>query len=167
MLSVHGTTVNWDAIGAIGEIIGAVAVVATLLYLAVQTRQLRSATLGDMYQRRAESRANRHDLIAFSHPQFHEIWIKFQAGIQTDGVVSAYEALEESEKLFIAQNMQANLTTMDFSYVQWKRGNIPDMKIDGIIKQVMKFHRLWAELELDYPSKEFADFVEDVTRQNT
>lgn len=29
---------NWDAIGAIGEIVGAAAVVASLLYLAVQTR---------------------------------------------------------------------------------------------------------------------------------
>jgi hypothetical protein len=31
--------INWDAIGAIGEIIGAIAVVITLLYLAVQLRQ--------------------------------------------------------------------------------------------------------------------------------
>jgi hypothetical protein len=30
---------NWDAIGAIGEIIGAIAVVSTLFYLAVQIRQ--------------------------------------------------------------------------------------------------------------------------------
>jgi len=29
---------NWDAIGAIGEIIGALAVVVTLIYLAIQTR---------------------------------------------------------------------------------------------------------------------------------
>lgn len=29
---------NWDAIGAIGEIIGAVAVIATLIYLAIQIR---------------------------------------------------------------------------------------------------------------------------------
>ena len=29
---------NWDAIGAIGELIGAAAVVATLVYLAVQTK---------------------------------------------------------------------------------------------------------------------------------
>ena len=29
---------NWDAIGAIGEIVGAIAVVATLAYLAIQTR---------------------------------------------------------------------------------------------------------------------------------
>ena len=29
---------NWDAIGAVGEIIGAVAVIATLIYLAIQIR---------------------------------------------------------------------------------------------------------------------------------
>jgi len=35
---------NWDAIGAVGEIIGAIAVVATLGYLAIQIRQNTSTT---------------------------------------------------------------------------------------------------------------------------
>lgn len=35
---------NWEAIGAIGEIVGAAAVVATLIYLAIQTRRTREAT---------------------------------------------------------------------------------------------------------------------------
>ena len=30
---------NWEALGAIGELIGAVAVMATLIYLAIQIRQ--------------------------------------------------------------------------------------------------------------------------------
>lgn len=30
---------NWEALGAVGEIVGALAVVVTLIYLAVQTRQ--------------------------------------------------------------------------------------------------------------------------------
>ena len=30
---------NWDAVGAIGEVVGAFAVVMTLIYLSVQTRQ--------------------------------------------------------------------------------------------------------------------------------
>ncbi len=34
---------NWDAIGAIGEILGAAAVVATLVYLAIQIRSANSA----------------------------------------------------------------------------------------------------------------------------
>jgi hypothetical protein len=36
--------INWDAIGALGEIVGAIAVVATLAYLASQTRLNRQAT---------------------------------------------------------------------------------------------------------------------------
>ncbi len=39
---------NWDAIGAIGEIIGALAVVATLFYLAFQIRQNTKVTRADM-----------------------------------------------------------------------------------------------------------------------
>ena len=43
---------NWEAIGAIGEVIGAVGVIATLGYLAVQIRQntssVRASTLQDM-----------------------------------------------------------------------------------------------------------------------
>ena len=35
---------NWDAIGAMGELIGAVAVLATLIYLSIQTRLTRKAT---------------------------------------------------------------------------------------------------------------------------
>lgn len=34
---------NWDAIGAISEIVGAIAVVATLLYLSIQTNRARIA----------------------------------------------------------------------------------------------------------------------------
>ncbi|MFT4562959.1 MAG: hypothetical protein ACI9BW_002710 [Gammaproteobacteria bacterium] len=30
---------NWDALGAISELVGALAVVATLVYLAIQIRQ--------------------------------------------------------------------------------------------------------------------------------
>lgn len=35
---------NWEAIGAVGEILGAVGVIATLIYLAVQIRQSTAAT---------------------------------------------------------------------------------------------------------------------------
>ena len=41
---------NWDAIGAIGEIVGAIAVVATLLYLSAQIRQANRATRSESIQ---------------------------------------------------------------------------------------------------------------------
>lgn len=36
---------NWDAVGAVGEVVGAVAVVATLAYLATQVRYAKAATV--------------------------------------------------------------------------------------------------------------------------
>jgi hypothetical protein len=47
---------NWEAIGAIGEIVGATAVVASLLYLAVQMR--RNAQEARVTNRQAITRAN-------------------------------------------------------------------------------------------------------------
>lgn len=38
---------NWEAIGAIGEIMGALAVVSTLLYLSVQIRQYQSSSIAE------------------------------------------------------------------------------------------------------------------------
>ena len=35
---------NWDAIGAIAELVGAIAVVGTLFYLAIQVRHGKEAT---------------------------------------------------------------------------------------------------------------------------
>ena len=38
---------NWEAIGAIGEIVGALAVVSTLLYLSVQLRQYQLSSIAE------------------------------------------------------------------------------------------------------------------------
>ena len=46
---------NWEAIGAIGEISGALAVVLTLLYLARQISESRKATIAQIYQGRADA----------------------------------------------------------------------------------------------------------------
>ncbi len=41
---------NWEAIGAIGEAIGAIAVIATLIYLAIQIRQNTESVRANSYQ---------------------------------------------------------------------------------------------------------------------
>ncbi len=46
---------NWDAIGAIGEIVNAAAVVMTLAYLAVQVRYARDEARRSMREARADS----------------------------------------------------------------------------------------------------------------
>ena len=46
---------NWDAIGAIGEIIGAIAVVVTLAYLAIQVRHAKETAQRTLHQNKIES----------------------------------------------------------------------------------------------------------------
>lgn len=56
---------NWDAIGAVGELVSALAVVVTLVYLAVQVKQVQRA-------QQAESiRANRYERREF-HTQLRD-----------------------------------------------------------------------------------------------
>ena len=55
---------NWEAIGAVGEVVGAVAVVATLGYLAVQIRQNTKMMKSSMRQQLA--RASQDGLIQFA-----------------------------------------------------------------------------------------------------
>ena len=57
---------NWDAIGAIGEIVGAFGVMVTLIYLALQIRQNSKTIEAQMYQARSEVSANRYGQIADS-----------------------------------------------------------------------------------------------------
>jgi hypothetical protein len=47
---------NWDAVAAIAELLGAISVVSTLVYLSIQTRQARSVSERSAYY--AELQAN-------------------------------------------------------------------------------------------------------------
>jgi hypothetical protein len=50
VLCVHGCSLNWDAVGAIAELMGATGVILTLIYLATQLRQNTKALRSSMYQ---------------------------------------------------------------------------------------------------------------------
>ncbi len=73
---------NWEAIGAIGELIGAAAVVVTLIYLAVQIRQ----NTRQLAQNELSSRATAANVCAiapretrrtiYESPELTEIWLK-------------------------------------------------------------------------------------------
>ena len=66
---------NWEAIGAIGEIIGAAAVVATLGYLAIQMRQANLHAKSQVRQRMIEQTQDEL-YIAVSDPSIHELFVR-------------------------------------------------------------------------------------------
>ena len=58
---------NWDAIGAIGELAGALAVVLTLFYLARQIKTSSDVSKAELFERTNE-RFSRARAIVIQHP---------------------------------------------------------------------------------------------------
>jgi hypothetical protein len=72
---------NWDAISAIGEIVGSSAVVITLAYLAVQTRQNSHHTKALLQQGQSDRVAT--ILMSWATPEFADVWITGNGGTAT------------------------------------------------------------------------------------
>ena len=66
---------NWDAIGIVAEIVSAIAVVVSLLFLALEVRRNRNATESASVATLAEGFNSTNALLA-SDPELSAIWIK-------------------------------------------------------------------------------------------
>ena len=80
---------NWEAAGSLGEIIGAIAVVISVIYLAVQVRkQTEESRLGAT----RELSAQYHEIVEHIHAdrEFSEIWL---------AAVDDYEALPNQQRI--------------------------------------------------------------------
>jgi hypothetical protein len=90
---------NWEAIGAIGEWFGAVAVLATLVYLAVQVRHARNGLQQSVLQNRDQ--AVRHLMLeAISSPTLSSAFAK---GSAIFGGPPAHKALQEAADLTLEE----------------------------------------------------------------
>ena len=124
---------NWDAIGAVGEIVGAAAVVATLGYLAVQTRQSNNlARSNAVLQLQAENRAHRNSL---AHDKdLSEIVMKGIRG----------EELSDVELFRFTARSDSSLSFFESVYLQFEAGIIAKedfSRYEPIIRQVAKMAR--------------------------
>ena len=126
---------NWEAIGAIGEIIGAIAVVVSVLYLAFQIRQNTQATQGATIQGVTDTiqRENRWS------SDLGEVFLK---AIESPDTISKVEAFQVGEWLTAAMSARQN------EYLQYRRGLIDKEMWEasrGIIQTIMsiRFCRDW------------------------
>ena len=75
---------NWNAMGAVGEILGAIAVIATLVYLARQVSQSVGVARASQNRTLLESYEDYNDLV-FTHPTVAELL----AGLEQEGAVTS------------------------------------------------------------------------------
>ena len=107
---------NWDAVGAIAELMGALGVIATLWYLAVQLRHNTAALRGNSHEVGAERlTTSLRSLVA--NPELAQLVAKASRD---------YEDLTYEERLQVGSYWTAICVGAEVSLLQWQLGNLDE-----------------------------------------
>ena len=145
---------NWDAIGAIGEIVGASAVVCSLIYLAVQIRNQNKESQAAAVHEIIEG--YRSSVAQLLESEMAEIWI---LGIDD------YHQLSRTQKLRFDIYLMTTLRSFEDAYFQWKQKRLDDdiwkSALTPLIdlKATDAFGHYWQERKHQF-RVEFADYVD-------
>jgi hypothetical protein len=146
---------NWEAIGAVGEIIGATGVIASLMYLAIQIRSDAAAKRADTSHAQSKMLADAQNSIAAS-PGLAEV---FHKG------VSDYAALTGPEKVRFNAAVGSTFRAFEDTFHRHTEGHLDEKLWHGIDKPIDDFIntpgiRVWWGIRKDWFSVEFKEHVE-------
>ncbi len=122
-------TINWEAIGAVAEGLGAIAVILSVLYLATQIRsQTREAKLSATRELSAESRRVL-ELVALDH-EYSKI---YQAGIYD------YKGLPDNDRMRVSYMFRSFLLICEQQYLHTQHGSIDSMYLESSERVYLEF----------------------------
>ncbi len=144
---------NWDALSAIGEIIGAIGVIVTLLYLAAQIRQNTRAVRGSTLN---------------TLTQHHVDELRWSAEIATSlrRAVHQPEQMSDDDRWQFQEHMTANLVIRQNEFVQYQQGLLSEddwKSREGIIRLMLGFglgERWWRSFPKETFNSEFVAVVD-------
>lgn len=145
---------SWEAAGAIGEIIGAAAVVVSLIYLATQirtqNREARAASVHQVLHEYSEAISRLHE------PEMAEIWVRAHED---------FASLSPSQRLRFVIYLTVGVRSFEDAYFQWREDRLADDIWRSLLvplcdlKSTEAFARFW-ELRRHQFRPEFADYLE-------
>ena len=148
---------NWDAIGSIGEVVGAIATLGTLIYIAVQIRQS-----SDLMKRQAfDSIATRFSSWGSKlreHPDTASLYIK---GGQSFDDLSGSEKEQYNWMLF--EYLVISETAIEHHKSASFKAAAVDAIVRGIVRELEKpgAKSWWKNRGRDYFSADFATLVDE------
>ncbi len=146
---------NWEAIGAIGEIIGALAVFATLVYLAIQIKQNSNMMKANIKEQRAA-----------------ETQVQLQRAIDLAGLIikrTSGEALSPTESLQYQLLFRGNMRNYEAYYRQYTFGLFDEGEWKGIRKTIEimivtpRGIEEWESIRSEF-SEDFQSFIETLQK---
>jgi len=145
---------NWDAIGAVGEILGVAAVVISVVYLAAQVRNQTVESRLAATRELAEKRTDIMKLMA-TEDGMARLWLK---------AIYDYESLrgEDRMKASLLFHMAMRISEQDFIHIGTGHADDPYLEsVDRVLSQNVAFRgiRQWWETTGDGFNQEFQDHV--------
>jgi hypothetical protein len=146
---------NWEAIGAVSELIGAIAVVVTLIYLAIQIRQNTQAIRLD----------TGHDITEEYRDIFALMAENRELASLVERAASDFESIQGTDKVqYYALNSNF-VRALENAYIQWSEGALDHRHWSGMKRMLSDYARIPAFREYwtnrkHWFSKEFQDFME-------
>ena len=146
---------NWDAIGAIGEIVGAAAVVITLIYLAVQLKQNTAAMRSSTFQSISSTLAQNMEVLTTT-PGMPALLLKANAGLET---------LTGEERVQFSSFCLMSHRRIESIFVQKSLGALDQGLAEGFERSILlayghRGYREWWNSSKSAFSTEFAAWVD-------
>lgn len=146
--------INWEAVGAVGETVGALAVVVTLIYLATQIRtQNRESRLAAVHEL---TEAFRAAIMSFQDPNLAAIFVKAKTG---------FADLPEEERLQFIAMIHGVLRVWEDAYYQYRQDRLDERLWHAMVTQFSGYfslpgvQRVW-EIRKQAYSEDFRNFVD-------
>ena len=115
--------VNWEAIGAVGEIIGAFAVVLSLLYLAIQIRsQNRESRIASVHELNESFRSA---TTSFQNPNLADVFARAK---------DDFESLPETERLQFISMVQGIMRVWEDAFHQHQQKRLNDTQWQAMVR---------------------------------
>ena len=152
---------DWDAIGAIGEVVSAVGVIGTLFYLAIQiranTKESRLTATGEISRE-----YNTYLQHVTADAELSRIWLT-----AIDGDISE---LTDTERARAVMGMGNIIRVLESAFIQFQSGRMEPASWEGYEKMILRGSKssifsLYWQLRRDMHSTPFRDFVEELTKQ--
>lgn len=147
---------NWEAAGAIGEMIGAAAVVVSLVYLAsqirTQNRESRAASVHQVLHEYSTAISKLHER------EMADVWV---------AAIEDFDSLGPSQRLRFVIYLTVAVRSFEDAYFQWREGRLEDDVWHALltslidVKSTEAFSRFW-ELRRHQFRPDFTDYIDSL-----
>ena len=158
-------------LGNLGEFVGAIAVVATLIYLSIQVKLSKEATLANTRQMEENRKLNLLDTYMRRSERVEQGYKDVALHEHLSRLIfKAYQhpgELDEYETFVLREWSNAHMHRLDAQHFQYQQGLLDEDGYDNLRDVIARFAPLWEQLDINPVRDSFRREIETVLSDNS